>query len=532
MAKRMMVMVLALMLLLGCVSGQAAVLTKAEQYEAALEGLKAYLNDDETMPIADLNETFFDLGGYEHSAMLEMYTKVLVLIEEGEFTSVQRLINYMKADKGFIAFMEDDGNLGTLEEMEWYAKGRQAEEEKRYQDAAGCYQACPSFMDSIVRWRKLDEQRLEEMYADGIVACKMGTYYDYERAVGIFQQLEDEGGYKDSRAYLNMAKTQMDWLTPTPTPVPQPTAAPQAYDPSVINDGYYHYQLFRYWCVNHGSEHKFVTGNMPVTMRRNNGDTNDSSLQSLRNYLVCGGEWADREQRYDSYYDAVTALLPTISRDGCHWTRKWIYVITPTPLEVEWNDSEECEFGAYYTYDGLPWQGKCIMQPHEAVPSEYIFDHQGNYYIFSTPQARTLSCGNSRYQLFHSSMIPFVEPPEDLGDTAAWEARWWEAAERFCEERGGRLAIISSPAENAFLYGWMYSHAVWEAYFGFSDRNAEGTWAWEGGTPILYTNWHDKEPNGGAHENFAMYYNGFTDATWNDANLNNCDFNFICEWVE
>ena len=531
MAKRMMAMVLAIMLLLGCLPGQAAVLTKAEQYEAALEGLKAYLNDDETMPISDLNEIFFDLGGYEHSAMLEMYTKVLVLIEDGEFTSVQRLINYMKADKGFMAFMEEDGNLGTLEEMEWYARGRQAEAENRYTDAADCYQACPSFMDSIRRWRKLDEQRLEAMYIDGVAACQTGTYYNYEWAVEIFQQLENEGGYKDSRAYLNMAKTHMDWLKPTPTPTPGPTPVPLAYDPYVSSDGYYHYQLFRYWCVSHGSEHKFVSGNMPVTMRRNNGDTNDSSLQSLRNFLVCGGEWADREQRYSSYYDAVTALLPTINQDGCHWTRKWIYVITPTPLEVEWNDSEECEFGAYYTYDGLPWQGKCIKQPYEAVPSEYIFDHQGNFYIFSTSEARILPCGSSRYQLFYAGNLPGIVIPEDSTEAEIREI-YWNAAKTYCESLGGRLAVISSPAENAFLYGWTYSHAVFETYFGFSDRNKEGVWAWESGAPVVYTNWHDKEPNGGTYENYAMYYSGFTDATWNDANLNNGDFNFICEWVE
>lgn len=118
MAKRMIAMVLAMMLLLGCLPGQAAVLTKAEQYAAALDGLKAYLNDDETMPIVDLNESFNELGGYGHSIMLEMYTKVLLLIEAGEFTPVQRLIGYMKDDGTFVVFVEENEEFGSLDALE------------------------------------------------------------------------------------------------------------------------------------------------------------------------------------------------------------------------------------------------------------------------------------------------------------------------------------------------------------------------------------------------------------------------------
>ena len=162
MAKRMMAMVLAIMLLLGCVPVQAAVLTKAEQYEAALEGLKAYLNDDETMSISDLNDRFNELGGYEHSIMLEMYTKVLLFIENGEFTPVQRLIGYMKDDSDFVAFVEENEAFGSLEMLEWYAKGRQAEAEGRREDAADCYRNCSSFMDSASRRRNLDDGRLDE----------------------------------------------------------------------------------------------------------------------------------------------------------------------------------------------------------------------------------------------------------------------------------------------------------------------------------------------------------------------------------
>lgn len=183
------------------------------------------------------------------------------------------------------------------------------------------------------------------------------------------------------------------------------------------------------------------------------------------------------------------------------------------------------------TKNTLPAQCKCIKQPHQAAPDEYIFDHQGSCYIFSSStRDANLYCGNSRYAIIFSAVLPLDTIQAEKG-SPAWQEAAWQMAKAHCESIGGKLAVISSPAENAFLYGLMYSHALWEAYFGLTDRASEGRWQWEGGAPVGYVNWHENEPNGGQFENYAMYYGGFTDATWNDAVLNN-EFHFICEWVE
>lgn len=131
-------------------------------------------------------------------------------------------------------------------------------------------------------------------------------------------------------------------------------------------DGCYHYQLFRYYCAAHDQETARISGNMVVLMRRSNGDNQeDPAVVNARNFLV-----SDYTQH--CFHEAVGALLPTLNGGACQWDRKWVYLITTSPLPEEKSDSENYEFGSEFTYQGVQWQGKCIKTPSQATPTAYV----------------------------------------------------------------------------------------------------------------------------------------------------------------
>jgi lysophospholipase L1-like esterase len=111
----------------------------------------------------------------------------------------------------------------------------------------------------------------------------------------------------------------------------------------------------------------------------------------------------------------------------------------------------------------------------------------------------------------------------------------WEAAELYCESLGGHLATISSKKENDYIYQLMRDAGYKSAYFGMTNKDADGTWTWVNNETWSYTNWHSGEPNQqNGTENYAMFYYKFTDGTWNDGDFGgstvNGEMNFICEW--
>ena len=110
----------------------------------------------------------------------------------------------------------------------------------------------------------------------------------------------------------------------------------------------------------------------------------------------------------------------------------------------------------------------------------------------------------------------------------------WEAAQAHCESLGGHLAIITSQAMNDYLFGAMKSIGLDDAYFGYTDREEEGVWLWVNGVQYSYENWHEGEPNDSHDgEDYAMFWWGFDDGTWNDGDFGRYtggEKNFICEW--
>lgn len=113
----------------------------------------------------------------------------------------------------------------------------------------------------------------------------------------------------------------------------------------------------------------------------------------------------------------------------------------------------------------------------------------------------------------------------------------WDTAQKYCETQGGYLATITSAEEDAFLYSYIINSGYHSAIFGLTDQEKVDNWCWVTGEEFSYQNWHTGEPNHqGGYEHYGMYYEKYTDGTWNDgdfgANTINGGIAFICEWGE
>ncbi len=90
-------------------------------------------------------------------------------------------------------------------------------------------------------------------------------------------------------------------------------------------------------------------------------------------------------------------------------------------------------------------------------------------------------------------------------------ARTFSEARAFCEGRQGRLVIIETEEENAFLVSRMSG----SAFIGLSDLETEGTFLWIDGSTPVWTPWAEGEPNdsGGVEDCGGIYADT---GLWND----------------
>jgi len=72
----------------------------------------------------------------------------------------------------------------------------------------------------------------------------------------------------------------------------------------------------------------------------------------------------------------------------------------------------------------------------------------------------------------------------------------WQAADDACAAYGYRLVTFDSAAEGEWVEATVLTYPSGPAWWiGFTDRSAEGSWAWADGSPVTYTNWSAGEPN-------------------------------------
>jgi hypothetical protein len=92
----------------------------------------------------------------------------------------------------------------------------------------------------------------------------------------------------------------------------------------------------------------------------------------------------------------------------------------------------------------------------------------------------------------------------------------WLTSSAEAHAAGGYLTSIGSAVENAFLFS-TFGSQVGDFWIGLNDIANEGTYLWDSGETVTYTNWHPFEPNNSNNEDAVHFCCG--DGTWNDNNV-------------
>ncbi|MEL6942855.1 MAG: lectin-like protein, partial [Bacteroidota bacterium] len=88
-------------------------------------------------------------------------------------------------------------------------------------------------------------------------------------------------------------------------------------------------------------------------------------------------------------------------------------------------------------------------------------------------------------------------------------SKTYTEARNLATSEGGFLPIVTSQEINDFLEDNI-SSGIW---IGFTDEDTEGTFVWEDGSPVSFTNWASGEPNNSGDEDYTELR---TNGHWND----------------
>lgn len=86
----------------------------------------------------------------------------------------------------------------------------------------------------------------------------------------------------------------------------------------------------------------------------------------------------------------------------------------------------------------------------------------------------------------------------------------WPDASSHCHHNGGHLVKIENSQKQHFIYNTLRA-LHWKeirVWLGANDRASEGTWKWQDGTRVSYSNWHPGE--GPSHSGF-LFQSGYED---------------------
>ena len=115
----------------------------------------------------------------------------------------------------------------------------------------------------------------------------------------------------------------------------------------------------------------------------------------------------------------------------------------------------------------------------------------------------------------------------------------WHAARDRCVAEGGHLAIVRSPADQAFLIGLLKAARMDAAWIGATDEKQEGDWVWVDGSKCSFNDWDQDQPNNKPPgEHYAAIVVNFQgrphNGRWSDqpavAAAQHPTIGFICQW--
>ena len=103
--------------------------------------------------------------------------------------------------------------------------------------------------------------------------------------------------------------------------------------------------------------------------------------------------------------------------------------------------------------------------------------------LMATVLTLLLCSGSSGAQQANPSTGHFYELTPALGDV--------QAARSYAQSVGGHLVTIEDAAEQA----WLEATFPGNHWIGLSDSMLEGSFVWDGGQPLGYTNWGAGQPD-------------------------------------
>lgn len=175
---------------------------KAE-YAEAQQALKDYLDGYSKYAIDEIVVWFGTCGNYMMSFRFSQYAQCLQAVEREEFGMIPFWLASMRQDKAFIAYLEEN-EFRSLDDLECYIMGCQAEAEGRIDDAIRYYNLC-SICDSSSRSAMLWGNQYETKYQLALEHYRANTCQDAETARDLFRELA-QMPYRDSAQMAEKAE--------------------------------------------------------------------------------------------------------------------------------------------------------------------------------------------------------------------------------------------------------------------------------------------------------------------------------------
>jgi hypothetical protein len=104
----------------------------------------------------------------------------------------------------------------------------------------------------------------------------------------------------------------------------------------------------------------------------------------------------------------------------------------------------------------------------------------------------------------------------------------WPSAAASCQASGMNLVAMNDAAEESFVYTTARTYSSQKFWTGFNDREVEGSFVWNNGDAVTYTNWYWGEPNNIGNEDCGQINRFYPAYGWNDEPCS-WSFFYICE---
>ncbi|XP_070553643.1 perlucin-like protein [Ptychodera flava] len=102
----------------------------------------------------------------------------------------------------------------------------------------------------------------------------------------------------------------------------------------------------------------------------------------------------------------------------------------------------------------------------------------------------------------------------------------YSEAQTVCEGMRATLVTVKDAEENLFLK--QYTRNTYQIWIGLDDIDVEGTFEWNDGSAVKYTNWENGQPDNAGNVEDCAHLWADHDGKWNDLPCTN-RAGFVCE---